>query len=69
MTIISCEIDGYVQYPSSDCRNGALLHYKNNNGHEVMDTLGSHHAIIIQGDCKAQLIQISRVFGFDLNIL
>jgi len=69
MTIISCEISDYVQYPGSDCRNGALLHYKNDNGHEVMSALSSHHAIIIQGDCKAELIQMGQVFGFDINIL
>ena len=28
LTIIEAQIEDYVQYPGSDCRNGALLKYK-----------------------------------------
>jgi hypothetical protein len=66
LTAIKCEIKEYVQYPGSDCRNGALIHYINDNGHEIMDALSSHHALIIKGDQIPALIQASKVFGFDL---
>ena len=67
VTLIACEIAEYVQYPGSDCRNGALLHYLNDNGHEIMDALSSHHALLIQGDQIPVLSQAARVFGFDVQ--
>jgi L-fucose isomerase-like protein len=69
LTIIEAEIEDYVQYPGSDCRNGALLRYKNRNGHRVMEGLSSHHAIIIQGDLSHQLIQMAKVYGFDTQVI
>ena len=69
LTLIDCEIVDYVQYPGSDCRNGALIHYRNDNGHEVMDALSSHHALLIQGDQTPMIMQAARVFGFDINKL
>ena len=36
LTIIEAEIEDYVSI-RSDCRNGALLRYRNGNGHKVME--------------------------------
>ncbi len=69
MTVIEAVIESYVQYEGSDCRNGALLRYTNRRGHQVMDSLTSHHQIIIQGDVKAQLMQMAKVYGFDLEVI
>ncbi|MCL2056129.1 MAG: hypothetical protein FWH02_02790 [Oscillospiraceae bacterium] len=69
MIIIEASIDGYEQYPGSDCRNGALIRFVNNNGHEIMQTLCSHHALIIKGRCTHELLQLSRVFGFESTVL
>lgn len=64
LSIIEAEIEDYVQYPGSDCRNGALIRYKN--GHKVMDNLCSHHSLIIAGNVKPQLMQLAKVFGFNI---
>jgi len=69
VTLVECEIVDYVQYPGSDCRNGALLHYVNDNGHEIMDALSSHHALIIRGNLVPELVQGLRVFGFEVERL
>jgi hypothetical protein len=63
LSIIDAEIEDYVQYPGSDCRNGTLLRY--NDGEKVMDELCSHHALIITGEQKARLLQLARVFGWE----
>ncbi|MCL2703169.1 MAG: hypothetical protein FWE91_06140 [Defluviitaleaceae bacterium] len=68
LTLIECEIADYAQYPGSDCRNGALLHYVNNNGHEIMDALSSHHALLIQGEHIPAVKQAARVFGFEVRL-
>jgi len=69
LTLIECELVDYAQYPGSDCRNGALLRYVNNNGHEIMEALSSHHALLIQGNHIPAMLQAARVFGFDVQKL
>lgn len=69
LTVIEAEIEDYVQYPGSDCRNGALLRYRNGNGHQVMENLSSHHAILIQGNVTYQLLQMAKVYGFDTEVI
>jgi len=66
-SIIEAEIEDYVQYPGSDCRNGALIRYAD--GHKVMDSLCSHHSLIVEGNQKAALLQIAKVFGFEANVI
>ena len=67
LSVIRAEIEKYVQYPGSDCRNGALIRYAD--GHRVMDNLCSHHSMIISGDVAPQLRQVARVFGFEVTEL
>ncbi|MBU9736394.1 hypothetical protein [Diplocloster agilis] len=69
LTIIEAQIEDYVQYPGSDCRNGALLKYKNNSGHKVMEKLSSHHAIIVQGNVTPELLLLAGVYGFETEVL
>ena len=69
LTIIEAYIEDYVQYPGSDCRNGALLSYKSGNGHRIMESLSSHHALIIKGACAHEIVMLSRVYGFDYEII
>ena len=69
MTIIEAEIEDYVQYPGSDCRNGALLKYSNGNGHRIMESLSSHHAILIRGRVTYLLQQMCRVLDIDTVLL
>lgn len=69
ITVIEAQIEEYVGYPGSDCRNGALIHYKNGSGHKVMESLSSHHAIVIRGDVAPLIGQIGRVYGMEVEIL
>lgn len=67
LIIIKAEIEEYVQYPGSDCRNGALIRYAD--GHKVMESLYSHHAMILVGNMVPQLTQMAKVFGLETEIL
>jgi hypothetical protein len=69
ITIIEAEIEDYVQYPGSDCRNGALIRYRNRSGHKVMEALSSHHAILIEGDITHELAQMAKVYGFSTEVI
>lgn len=61
LSIIPAKLEKYVQYEGSDCRNGALFRY--HDGHKVMDALCSHHAIVISGNVKPELLQLAKIFG------
>ncbi len=67
LSVIRAEIEQYVQYPGSDCRNGALIRYAD--GHRVMDELCSHHSLIVAGDVRPQLRQLAKVFGWEVSEL
>jgi len=64
LSVIKAEIEKYVQYPGSDCRNGALIRY--GDGHRVMDNLCSHHSLIVSGDVRPQLRQLAKVFDWEV---
>lgn len=67
ITVIPGEIEKYVQFPGTDARNASLLHYKN--GEEVMEELPSHHQMIISGKQKASILQIAKVFGWEMKVI
>ena len=69
LTIIEAEIVDYVQYPGSDCRNGALIRYRNGNGHKVMEELSSHHAVLIEGRAAPQLLEVAKIYGFQVKVV
>lgn len=67
LSVIKAELESYVQYPESDCRNGGLLRF--NDGHEVMEHLSSHHAMIIEGEHVPALKLIAKIFNLDISIV
>lgn len=69
ITIIEAEIEKYVQYPGSDCRNGALIRFTNGNGHKVMESLSSHHAILIKDRQTYKLLQMAKVLGIEAEVI
>lgn len=69
ITIIEAEIEKYVQYPGSDCRNGALIRFTNGNGHKVMESLSSHHAILIKDRQTYKLFQMAKVLGIEAEVI
>lgn len=68
ITVIEAELKRYVGYPYFDCRNGAIFHYKNKSGHKIMESLSSHHAIVIQGDVAHLIQQMGKVFDIEVEL-
>ncbi len=69
LIIIEAEIEDYVQYPGSDCRNGALIRFSGGSGHKVMESLSSHHAILIQEKQTYKLLAMARVLGIEAEVI
>jgi hypothetical protein len=67
MQAIEGELEGYVQYPGSDCRNGALLKVKN--GHALMKAFYSHHYCLMTGKHAVDIENVARVMNVRVDVL
>jgi hypothetical protein len=65
LAIAEGRLEGYAQYPGSDCRNGAVLRFRD--GHRLMDRLISHHYLLMKGHCRPEIEIIAKVFGLGLD--
>jgi hypothetical protein len=61
LSVFEGELTGYAQFPGSDCLNGAVIRVED--GPKLMDTLSSHHYILVQGRHREHLGNIGKVFG------
>lgn len=61
------DLHDYVQYPNSDCRNGAVIRIKD--GHKLMESLYSHHDCIIKGNREVELKFMNKVLNLETDNL
>lgn len=64
MLAVEGQLVGYAQYPGSDCLNGAVLRVPD--GHKLMESLVSHHAILMTGHHRAEIELMGKVFGISI---
>ncbi|HKW27395.1 MAG TPA: hypothetical protein VJN48_16540, partial [Terriglobales bacterium] len=62
MSVAEGGIEGYVQYPGSDCRNGGVIRVKN--GPALVESLASHHYLITTGHNESDIRMLGKVFDF-----
>ncbi len=55
--------------PALIAATGLCSAIRNGSGHKVMESLSSHHAILIQGDVTYKLLQMAKVYGFDTEVI
>lgn len=65
LTVAEGELEGYAQYPGSDCRNGGVVRV--HDGHRLMTRLPSHHALILTGHQFADIETVAPVFHISLE--
>ena len=65
LQVVEGKIEGYRQYPGSDCRNGAVI--KVSDGYRLMHRFYSHHNLIITGRRMDELRFMAEVFGLDIE--
>lgn len=61
LTVAEGELEGYAQYPGSDCLNGGVIRVRD--GHRMMTRLSSHHYLLLTGHQWADIETISPIFG------
>ncbi len=59
------QLEGYVQYPGTDCRNGALL--KVRDGHALMKSWSSHHNCLVGGNRLVEIDIAARAVGIRME--
>jgi hypothetical protein len=67
ISVIEGAIEKYIQYDDSDCLNGAVIRVSD--GHHLMNSLASHHYLILTGHRLAEIRQIAQIFGWKVEAL
>lgn len=65
LQMIRADLEKYVQYPGSDCRNGGLI--KVDDGYRLMEKIASHHVIVLTGKRSSQMKAVALVFDFNMD--
>lgn len=67
MMVIEGDLKGYVQYPGSDTRNGAIVRVPN--GHRLMKDMYSHHQLLMTGARGKEIELVAPIFGLALETI
>jgi L-fucose isomerase-like protein len=67
LTVVEGELEGYAQYPGSDCRNGAVL--KVPDGHELVNNISSHHYLLMTGHNRQDIELVAKVFDLEIETI
>ncbi len=67
MMVAQGMLKGYVQYPGSDCLNGAII--KIADGHEFMKRTYSHHLLVLTGHHRKHIELIADIFNLEIDRL
>jgi hypothetical protein len=65
MMVAEGALTGYAQFPGSDCLNGGVIRVED--GHRLMNSLCSHHAILMTGLHLADLRAVGKVFNLAME--
>jgi hypothetical protein len=65
MTVAEGTLKNYAQFPNSDCLNGGVI--KVGDGHRLMETLASHHYLLLVGRHVVDIRMLGKVFGLTIK--
>jgi len=65
LTVAEGDLEKYVQYPGSDCLNGAVLRVKD--GKRLLESIVSHHYLILTGHNRENIELAGKIFGLGVE--
>jgi hypothetical protein len=65
MTVVEGNLEGYAQYPNSDCLNGGII--KVTDGQKLMNALSSHHYLLLAGHNAVNIDMLATIFDLELE--
>ena len=60
-------IEGYAQYPDSDCLTGGILRIAD--GHKLVRNVSSHHYLLMTGHQRADIELLGQLFGLGVEVI
>jgi len=67
LTVAEGELEGYAQYPGSDCLNGGIIRVSD--GRRLMQRLASHHYLLMTGSQLSQIETVAPMFDLSVESL
>ena len=67
MTVAEAKLEGYAQFPNSDCRNGGIVRVED--GHRLLNHISSHHYLVMTGRHYNSIKAFSNIFGITTDRL
>jgi hypothetical protein len=67
MTVAEATLEGYAQFPNSDCRNGGIVRVED--GRRLLNQISSHHYLVMTGHYYNSIKSFSNIFGFTADRL
>jgi hypothetical protein len=65
LTVAEGTLTGYAQFPGSDCLNGGVVRIRS--GRKLMESLASHHYLLLVGHHLVNIQFLGQVFGFEIE--
>lgn len=65
LTAVEGTLEGYAQYPGSDCLNGGVVHVPD--GHKLVARATSHHYLVTTGHNLTNMRMVGKVFGLGVD--
>lgn len=65
LSVAEGSLTGYAQYPGSDCLNGGVIRVRD--GHRFMNSVCSHHSLLMTGRQLADLRLVAPVFNLGIQ--
>jgi L-fucose isomerase-like protein len=65
LMVVEGLLEGYAQYPGSDCRNGAIVRVQN--ARELMNKFYSHHYLLVTGHKRVEMELLAKVMDLEID--
>jgi hypothetical protein len=65
MTVAEAILEGYAQFPNSDCRNGGIVRVAD--GRRFLSHISSHHYLVMTGRHYNNIKTLSNVFDITID--
>lgn len=66
MMVMEGTIEGYEQYPDSDCLNGGVLRIAD--GYKLVGNVSSHHYLLMTGHQLADINMLGQIFNLEIDV-
>lgn len=67
LVVMEGTIEGYAQYPDSDCLTGGVLRIAD--GHKLVNNVSSHHYLLMTGHQTNDIEMLGQIFGLEIEVI